>query len=79
MSQTAEAVRECKPHMRPVRVRLTQPCNGQAAGFVIGPIPLHVAELYANRGAGVILEDEEAPTLAKRIWNAPRNKSFAGA
>lgn len=73
MSTTA--VRVPSPHARPVYIRLTRGERGQLAGSVIGPIPLHVAELYVNRGAAEFIEDE-SPT-AKRINNAPRNKSFA--
>ena len=71
---TATAVRVPSPHARPVYIRLTRGERGQVAGSVIGPIPLHVAELYVNRGAAEYIEDG---ATAKRIASAPRNKSFA--
>lgn len=74
MSAITTAVRVPRPHARPVSIRLTRGERGQVAGSVIGPIPLHLAELYVNRGAAEFVEDESG---TKRIASAPRNKSFA--
>lgn len=73
----ATQTNEVDAHARPVSIRLTQASNGQPAGSIIGPIPLHLAEMYVKRGAAVMLdEDGEEPPRAKAIPFAPRNKAI---
>lgn len=64
--------REPRPHARPVHIRLLLPSNGQPPGSLLGPIPLHVAELYVNRGAAEFVEESGT----KRISQPSRNKAY---